>query len=293
MSFSDWYSRNTPLVIVILSYLVVVPTIWWLSSESAYEAGYEQQATNRAKNDAEKQFESACARLTTPEAIVDCFREEIRTARDYERPEEDLRAQKQMAKWALGVLVATIAVGLLTTAVAYIGVRYVRDTLNETRRLGRAEIRAYLTCVEAEYDVRDRWLTCTMWVQNDGQSPAKDIRLDAKLTLHIPEKDPESGELINPPPAKIPTGNKRDFIAIGGKEMVPFNWGDPIGDRDLVDTLRGGPSIFYVDCLLSWKDVFGGRQTLTIYLYPIGDRTTHGPLIGKMHISHNKPSGEE
>lgn len=93
----------------------------------------KQAATSQSYRDAQEIFERECTELPSTKEILKCFRESIQDTRQPARNEEDVDAQKQMARAAWAMLFATLAIGLISIGLTIIGVLYIRGTLHYTR----------------------------------------------------------------------------------------------------------------------------------------------------------------
>jgi CHASE3 domain sensor protein len=72
----------------------------------------------------------------------------VETANEHERAEDDLNAQRNMAKWALFMLLATVAMAITTV----FGVYYVWRTLNATQEMSADQAKVWSDQVSASLD---------------------------------------------------------------------------------------------------------------------------------------------
>ncbi|MER9407356.1 hypothetical protein NKI36_25315 [Mesorhizobium caraganae] len=128
------------VTIAICSFLLFVTALGFMSAR-AYDRATQDYQTSRAYDETRRQFEQRCAGLEGKE-IFDCLKEQIETAREPSRSEEDVRAQKEMARWALALLVVSGVLGVLTLIVTIVGVIFVRNTLEATRLGTKAAVDA-------------------------------------------------------------------------------------------------------------------------------------------------------
>ncbi|RWP72785.1 hypothetical protein [Mesorhizobium sp.] len=176
--------------IAICSFLLFVTALGFLSTR-AYDRATKDYQTSRAYDETRRQLEQRCAGLEGKE-IFDCLKEQIETAREPSRSEEDVSAQKEMARWALWMLVVSGVVGFATLGITAIGLYYIRDTLAVTRRamldtrsIGQAQVRAYLSCTGGDFGIEKNWFTCRVHLVNKGQSPAFYVFLKAAVSTMI------------------------------------------------------------------------------------------------------------
>lgn len=149
-------------------------------SEYRREQAQERQgASNDYRRDAEKHIEF-CIEAIAEERLSDrleCLSQAIDAAEESATAKHDLKAQQDMSAWALGVLYVSMA-ALIATA---IGVVFVWLTLRETRRIGQAQVRAYLQFepVNVNYlpAMAGDGITISGPLTNRGQSPAIDVEI--------------------------------------------------------------------------------------------------------------------
>lgn len=163
--------------------------------KSEYNSAYRQAATEKAYREAKQDFYSDCvAERLTGEELTECLDNKIKSAREPQRAEDDLRAQMAMADWALGVLVVSGFLGVVSLIVAGLGVMYVKRTLDATVRavraaedtaiatseIGSRQVRAYVHPIKFILDhAKDEFLpNVIMSYENFGQSSARNIIID-------------------------------------------------------------------------------------------------------------------
>jgi len=160
----------------------------------------------------------------------------------------DIEAQEGMAFWAQAMFWATIG----TIFVAAIGVGYVRNTVLENRRIGQAQVRAYLSCKSATYMAGKDGLTITPIIVNDGESPALKTWFTAYIDvqIHTPELTTNSRS------KNFDYSGPR--ISAGGSEEgeIYFNSPEHFGGREAA-VIASGKGRFDVFISLHWTDVFG------------------------------------
>lgn len=187
-----------------------------------------------------------------------------------------LHAQENMALWAMWLFVATLG----TIATAGVGIFYVRQTLMETRRLGQAEIRAYLSCEGGEYSAEESRMQCCAIVKNYGQSPATSISATYRLAIR------HFGDDWNPTITEIEGVTLKGSappIPASATASVPLNipW-HKIEEVDQLfrDEVGRERVWFRIWGTLKWEDVFGLVQELEFQLTPRTLPDEYGP--GKM-----------
>jgi hypothetical protein len=174
--------------LIVLSVLLLVII---LVASSEREQVYQQYATSQAYAEAQERFKTECYGLTTIEEIRKCFELIIKNTREPQRAEEDLSAQKQMARWAELMTYITLGIGIATVSVASISAYFFvqsnslnRQALIASHRawmkLTRNEIQSSLTWIKDEqgYDVGK--IEIDFDVSNIGKSPALNVWLDVE-----------------------------------------------------------------------------------------------------------------
>jgi hypothetical protein len=105
--------------------------------------------------------------------VMESQKAEADTSEEKNRTTRDLKAQEDMAKWAF----AMIIVGGFELAITAVGVVLVLLTLWETRRIGEAQVRAYVSIKSAEIEYWGTWENPRIKITafNSGQSPARNF----------------------------------------------------------------------------------------------------------------------
>jgi hypothetical protein len=104
---------------------------------------------NRAYAEVEEKFDDKCLGSTTVEQGLRCLRDAIASAREPQRSEEDVQAQKQMATAAWAMFWSTVVFGSISVFLTAVGIHYISRTFIETRRQIEVSQRALLTAVTA------------------------------------------------------------------------------------------------------------------------------------------------
>lgn len=246
---------------------------------------HKQAATNEAYREAQKVFENECAFLTSREKIVECFRISIEDTRQPARDEEDVDAQKQMAKAAWAMLFATLTVGVATSLLTWIGIRYVRENLVEMRAargvshlaLGAArkaneqterlltnekkrtekELRAYVLVEK----VGLKWVNSKKYVpqlyvqsKNFGQTPAAAVTIKYAFMFSVSEQGAVFKEAQRPPQMPRtglilgPGAEKFSFLRVRGDKRAAWDIGMEGVKKDAL-TLYVVGQITYIDTI--------------------------------------------
>jgi hypothetical protein len=177
--------------------LMVFVTALGFISTAAYDRATKDYQTSQTYSEAQREFERRCVGLEGDE-IFDCLSKQIQTAREPARSEEEVQAQKEMARWAWWMLLVTGGIGFGTIAVAFAGVHWVRETLMATTRLGEMQLRAYLVVEEASATfIRNSrnaiaGVEIKVIVKNGGSTPAINVGHLTNITEPIMGPSPKS-----------------------------------------------------------------------------------------------------
>lgn len=149
----------------------------------------ERDSAAKARSDYAS-HEPDCVRLVPPgPMVVDCMIKQVQTAHQEKHTEYDLRAQQDMAAWAL----ALMWMGVIGTFMSAAGILLVYRNLVETREIGQNQTRAFVHATEARLYVFlptdrpgifmnprfDHSVVVTL--ANTGTTPAVDLDAAAKL----------------------------------------------------------------------------------------------------------------
>lgn len=222
-----------------------------------------------------------------------------------ERAKRDLQAQEDMAhwaKWTVGLFITATLEMLITAAGVFLvwrtllsareGVKEAKraadaaeNTVIETRRVGQAQVRAYLACESGSYSIEGSRATIWPKFYNSGQSPAKNVRIWGHIrVLEAHSEESKIGDSLTQegraPP--IPSGESESA-------WISFELDKPAGLRDALirDRFR-----FALIATFSWEDVFGETQVMRLDLKPIPASESYGHdendawRTGEMH-AHN------
>jgi len=204
-----------------------------------------------------------CVSLANSADIAECISQVVGATREHQRGERDLAAQRDMAKWAGWLLIASGAGVWITLA----GVIYVALTLQATRaavaaanrtadeakRIGEAQIRAYLSPSIEKFTLQgdgQNIFKFRMGLKNSGQSPA--LRVTHRTMCGIRE---------------TPLPQDHDFAQEIWPEENAFTLG--VGDASRGDIhcisheefalVRSGKAFIYIAAIARYQDVFSNK----------------------------------
>ncbi|EAQ24335.1 hypothetical protein ROS217_08795 [Roseovarius sp. 217] len=167
--------------------------------------------TSRYAAHATNQIEQSCL-ISDLSNFSKCVAEIINSTNEDQRAQDDLEAQTEMALWAFWMLVATVIVALITG----LGVIFVWQTLKatqrmatDTREIGQAQTRAYLSITGAKYfrngrPGREGHNYVRLTIHNSGNSPARnvnlrvtDVRVEADISVDLFSKPKQIGDIAS------------------------------------------------------------------------------------------------
>ncbi len=239
---------------IVLALCVWSWTIWDLASQRAEYQQAAQHETVNADKRAQSSIESDCLSESTPNAIAECVQKETKIAEKERREAYDLSAQQEMSYWALGMLLASVIALILTV----VGVAYVRLTLLETRRIGQAQVRAYLTCDGGSLRIGSDEIAVTCNLRNTGQSPTSVIKIEGDFHIVVDgQVYVIESTFIDDNGPSIAAQSTGDGWLWFSPEVLPPN-------TFAIQNIRKRTVIIHAAA--KWIDVFGDEQTVTFNL---------------------------
>lgn len=187
----------------------------------------------------------------------------------------DLAAQQSMAESTYWMNWAAIATTIFTGIGAFLIWRTLlatQDTIAETRRIGEAQVRAYLHCEGGSFSISNSNALYNISITNAGQSPALNCKVRCIIYISRPHKGNYFADMEVTPYAdgRCPaimatqTANINCGISIGyasGRHVKEYP------ERYVAQEIMGAlvdrelPH-HYVIFTIGWDDVFGKRQNI-------------------------------
>jgi len=264
-------SVRTKIVIwigAIFGALVLIYLIFWAMWLSAEHGARSEYNASRHAESIQNRIDSSCSGLNGS-ALSECVREAVEATREYQRAEEDLKAQKDMALWALGMLVATGVLGFITLVVSIVGVWFVIRTFEQTRRQAniaedsaQKQLRAYIVVDSSSLSIKERigpglyHAVFSIKFKNAGQTPAYRYR------TQIAWQAIKSGDF----PMKIEQSMKGKTETIVGPGVSTSSAGSYDLEQIDIDRLNGGEYTFHVFGRVQYEDIFGTARYLLFSL---------------------------
>lgn len=189
MSDSNWRRIYTiGLIIVGLGAAGFAGWLW--SSTESSQLEIEQQASSASEAYANPRYiaaESECLTVAEPDR-ANCISQESEAAREAERNERDLEAQRQMATWTRAIGIATIigmAFGIFGLSLIFVTFRETRraaDAGYEANKIAREsnehQLRAYVSVIKFHVIDMDEGQShgLQIFYTNTGHTPALNVR---------------------------------------------------------------------------------------------------------------------
>lgn len=260
MSRSDWL-RNGAIGALIL--LVCSGAVWWGLAYKQEQAQQREHTAPRAADPSQKEARETCQGVTGLVDYENCITEKQKAQRDEQRTQYDLQAQQQMALWAFALFIS----GVLGLGITGAGVYYVAQTLGATReavgaanrtadeakRIGEAQVRAYVTVANVQLRFAETSPMVTFELHNSGNSPALELHPAVSLVIRLPSHERQIGSLDGATGVLIGTlrqGGMHKQTLFVGSTVVPSE------ALAIMETERGFADI-RIDA--HYKDVFGNH----------------------------------
>jgi len=255
--------------------ILTVLAIW---DGAASYTKHRLEAQHHASEYAAKSQESIeqCTALVNGADIAECVSQVVSASREHERGERDLGAQRDMAQWTWWLLVASwLGLGITLAGVIYVALtlQATRDavaaanrTADEAKRIGEAQVRAYLSCVSARFKIDRHCLYIFINLRNYGQSPSFGCEVNGELRVwhyvRIGQRkfDVDSSkclfEGIGP---MISAGAEGEAVVVISNVEI----GDEYHDGILANTMN-----IIIGGTIKWADVFDTKSAVNFSLIP-------------------------
>ncbi len=183
-------------------------------------------------------------------------------------------AEDSLAQWLMAVFGATATI---ISVVALVWLKRTWDqtrrgadaawaAIDETRRIGRAQVRAYLSGEGGRFKVEPAVVRVEIDVRNAGQSPASEIKVRGSAYAYIP-KNTGGAFTLDPMPKRCSVDEQNGpIISAGGLKPVFLLFpseGFGLEEIDVSDQIR----FVSAKCTITWRDVFRGQGEITISLW--------------------------
>jgi hypothetical protein len=172
-----WYSTNAYWIAFAIFIAISIPTGLAISGYQ-YNAVYKGYATQQAYAEAENKFYDECFSIGSVEKFRSCIADAAKSAREPQRSEEDVAAQKEMALWAKWMLIVSAALGVLTFSATVVGAVFVWRSIRDTREHFAADQRPWLRLSRPVIHVMPsdpNQISFAISAKNIGKTPAMGV----------------------------------------------------------------------------------------------------------------------
>ncbi|MBQ0751546.1 MAG: hypothetical protein KBT70_15235 [Roseovarius sp.] len=214
---------------------VVVTTLM-----GALDVGKQWEQRNfaelRQTDQAANQIADICADLIPPaERLADCLAIEIKDYVNRKHSDQDLIAQKDMAYWAQALFWLTsfgAVVSVVGVWAIFLSLKHTRIAISDTREIGEAQVRAYLSLDASEGNTILRKFVAgeipqvEFVTKNSGNSPALKHRYAAGIAIVEMDFPKHNTDLVDPvangpePNDVLPAGDKVTGLAENGSVIT-------------------------------------------------------------------------
>jgi hypothetical protein len=159
----------------------------------------------------------------------------------------------------------------LSTLISLLAVVYVRQTLSatwkavkaaedgvqETKRIGEAQTRAYLHISEANYDTGSKSVQVQLKIKNNSPTPALAVTVDWDLMVDDSSEPSRPYTRVGGEP---PLFNVSQAVAASDMETYVAIWDVSGCEGYIRDLLSSRPDKLILKAVVHWRDVYGKRQ---------------------------------
>ncbi len=224
-----------------------------------------------------------------------CEAEASATAAQDFTSQSDLRSQLDMSAWSYALLLLTIVsttVSVFGLAALLVSLRQTWTAIRNSREIGEAQIRAYLHCSSARYELGESWIQVTVELANTGQSPASDIQVSGKATISAVGGSPDHTRVLFWRQSDKSEAYGEPVVTGATKSISLTFFASDFRHADNADPLELDWDTFnrvWCELLVGWQDVFGNVQQFPLsleadWLSFVGPRTRKKRTKGDLAI---------
>ena len=192
--------------------------------------------------------------------------------------------------WNVAQAVSTVLAAFATILAAWAAVsaaRAARDSILETRRIGEAQVRAYISALPGSYEIGPHGLRIIIKYKNSGQSPALSIKVAARATFSIPAKVARFHNDCDVRATKD-ARNEWGIVPPGQEEETFLHWNRADIGEDAIKFAVNGLGRFRADGTLEWLDVFKQVHVIQLHFWTTDDGINiGGTRKGELYIHHS------
>lgn len=138
-------------------------------------------------------------------------------------------------------------------------------TLRETRLIGQAQARAYVSCTGGEYAIfKSGGIDIRFDLKNNGQSPAKNCTVSVRALLPEIIRD-ENGERIPATPIYSEWAKSKPVNVYMARDESPYCAIRSVPDEQS-GRLHDGTDLLRCEAIIEWTDVFRKTQRERIFI---------------------------
>lgn len=311
MSHHGWLRPVTLAFASVVLTAAVLGTAFFVWSQ--YEAGSRayQQYQRQKDADQKKAADKLAFDCSIPEAsrdlIAQCLSEGMASYEGQSDANMDLKAQQDMAFWALWMFIVSaigLPVNIAGLTAIFISLRHTRESITNDRAIGEAQVRAYLHCVSARYERSKSQITAIIELSNTGNSPASNVHVEGDASVQEVLGTFSHFRVAAWASSRTTSADFPPVIASSKtSDSVTFFWENDFTEaveksEDIVHkraVFEHGNTIWF-DLVVSWTDVFGKRHELPVWLDAITGPHPHSPKkkmsrAGRLHVRMQDPRG--
>jgi hypothetical protein len=263
----DWL-RKLAIIAIAASFLGLIVdaplSIWGeYSRRSHWYREYQEQVEHYEKEAADKIVRECAGIVPSNPALRDCLLKGIAAYQKDDTSKQDLKAQQDMAYWALWMLIVS-AVGLVVSVFGLCALLYslkqTRTAIKDTRELGETQMRAYLNLVETETEALhgilrdDEKASVEFKFTNSGSTPARNAKYIATIEINEHPIKFTGGDLVIPSSDEIaPTNTVHNGqILFGNAESARA-----LTESEILSCFKDSSKRLYMFGIIHYDDVFG------------------------------------
>jgi hypothetical protein len=287
MSRSDWLRYGTLVALIIA---VIAATIWTLREYKQDQAQQRQEASAYDSERADQQGYDPCLLDTGFIDRLNCFLRELKTQRADKRAEADLKAQQDMAAWALALLIVS-ALGLIVTTAGVLlvlwSLKLARESIAkaaEANELSRqamfANQRPWIPYPKIKldsdlsYTKNGACFSILLEFRNSGRTPARGVHIERSVfQLGSRPYTTEQQSMIAEAKARMPL---KDGATMFSDDKITWSFELCIGPEELSEIRTGSRQLLMpiVVFCAEYGSTFDETNHVTSFMVELGRKGT-------------------
>ncbi len=200
---------------------------------------------------------------------------EIRDIAAQEGMNEATRRMADLAFWQTILVAIGTVVLIYTLYLTRQANLAARQAVEVTRDIGEAQARGYLTAESAQFTSNADYAACQIEITNTGLSPANVTHILATLTVYGMDQNKQPSMRVS---YKLPQEDANPRLTVAGQSdaNTAIFWyiGEHTELGDALNLIRGGKS-FFIDYLMTYRDVFGKTSKTTFRVTTLNDDSVY------------------